>query len=305
MKSKKILATIVAFASFMAVATSGLAAVNTTTTYNTGTDKVSVSVDVTEASKGSEVTYLVKSGENIVYIDQQTADETGAVSFDYKIAKDKIASLATSVQFGTNGENPVTGDTTLGLVEIEAKFDDGVKEYGFYTDEGCTDPVDEGSAYGANEKIYAKIELKDNYKIIEAVGLEGSLDGKVFKVIANKINVVTEQTVVTPEIQRPTEEFIGSDGDVIAEDDGIFIKNPEITVDSGASEEVLPEDAAQYVKVVKVIGQPKEVGVVYGDYRYPALAVDGVFESGKLYAVRIIVSKDEVVETLPAYIIEK
>ena len=77
MKSKKIIAMIVAFAAFMAVATSGLAAatVETKTTYNLeDTSKVYVEVDVTSAAAGKEVTYLVKTSKEIVYIDQQTAD---------------------------------------------------------------------------------------------------------------------------------------------------------------------------------------------------------------------------------------
>ena len=98
MKSKKIVAMFVALLTFMAVATSGLAAVTTTTTYNTVSDRVEVKVDVTEATSSSEVTYLVKSNDEIVYIDQQTADENGKVSFDYKIAKNKIVNLSTSVQ---------------------------------------------------------------------------------------------------------------------------------------------------------------------------------------------------------------
>ena len=69
MKSKKIVALIVAFAAFMAVATSGLAAVTTTTTYN-AEDATKVLVDVEVTGVSGEVTYLVKDvmGQIIAFL---------------------------------------------------------------------------------------------------------------------------------------------------------------------------------------------------------------------------------------------
>ena len=90
----------------LATAMTGFAAtVTTTSTYNAGDGKVAVVTNVTDATANSEVTYLVKNGEgDIVYIDQDTA-ANGAVSFEYKIAQNKIADYATTVKFGTDASD--------------------------------------------------------------------------------------------------------------------------------------------------------------------------------------------------------
>ena len=155
MKSKKIIAMIVAFAAFMAVATSGFAAVTTTTTYNEIADKVVVDVDVTEATPDSEVTYLVKSNGDIVYIDQKTADASGNVGFDYKIAKTKIAGLATDVKFGTNGSAAITDTTALYLADVTATTDSNAT-IAFYTDANCETLIGDAAIVGSEDVIYAK-----------------------------------------------------------------------------------------------------------------------------------------------------
>ena len=283
MKSKKIIAMIVAFAAFMAVATSGFAAVTTTTTYNNIADKVEVSVDVTEATPDSEVTYLVKSNNQIVYIDQKTADANGAVGFDYKIAKDKIANLATDVKFGTNGAAAITDTTPLALNRVAVETDANAT-IAFYKDAACESLIGDAAVVGTQDVIYAEVTVKDGFEIAAVAGLEATATANVYKVIANAVSVTTKATVVAPEVQVP--ELEGTT-DFIAEE-------------KVEGEEVVSK---QYTKVVKVVGQPKEVGVEYDGFRYKAMPSNGAYESGKLYAVRIIVSKDVVIDTLPTYMV--
>jgi len=287
MKSKKILAMIVAFAAFMAVATSGFAAVTTTTTYNEIADKVVVDVDVDEATPGSEVTYLVKSGNDIVYIDQKTADETGAVGFDYKIAKNKIVDLSTDVKFGTNGSAAITDTTALYLADVTAT-DDGNATIAFYTDAACENLIGDAAVVGNKDTIYAKVTVDDGFEIDTVSGLEETATADVYKVTANAVAVTTKSTYVAPEVQLPTDEGLA---DMMSE---------ATTAKDSEGNDV---EAVQYTQVLKVIGQPKEVGVEYNGYSYKALTNGGAYESGKLYAVRIIVSKDVVIDTLPTYMV--
>ena len=286
MKSKKIVAMIVAFAAFMAVATSGFAAVTTTTTYNEIADKVVVDVDVTEATAGSEVTYLVKSGNEIVYIDQKTADETGAVGFDYKIAKDKIVGLSTDVKFGTNGSAAITDTTALYLANVTATVD-GNATIAFYTDAACENLIGDAAIVGNSDTIYAKVTVADGFEINTVSGLEETATANIYEVTANAVEVTTNSTYVAPEVQLPTEEGLA---DMMTE---------STTAKDHEGNDV---EAVQYTQVLKVIGQPSVVGVEYGHRRFPALTADGgAYESGKLYAVRIVVKAGQVIENLPTY----
>lgn len=103
MKSKKIIAVVVALASMLAMATSGLAA--TTTTYDG--DYVQVTANV-PATAGEQVTYLVKgqtgvsgNADKIVYIDQVTAGANGA-DFSYKIARSYLSSVNPVISVSSN-----------------------------------------------------------------------------------------------------------------------------------------------------------------------------------------------------------
>lgn len=107
---RKILSVISAAAVFSAMTVSVFANnVTTTVTYDISTGKANVVTSGT-ATAGKEVTHIVyKKGEapsesNILYLDQATANETtGAFSFNYSIATNKL--LATSVSVvGTDGD---------------------------------------------------------------------------------------------------------------------------------------------------------------------------------------------------------
>jgi hypothetical protein len=293
MKSKKIIAMIVAFAAFMAVATSGFAAVTTTTTYNQVADKVVVNVDVTEATPGSEVTYLVKNSEGqIVYIDQKTATD-GAASFDYKIAKGKITDLITDVKFGTNGA-AITDTTPLYLANVAATTDANAT-IAFYKDAECETLIGDAAVVGTEDVIFAKVTVADGFEIDSVVGLEETATANVYKVAANAVSVTTKATVVAPGVTDAPADAVVNNGDEIEED-------MEINGETVAVKTV--------TKVFKVVGTPSEVGVKIGDDEYPAYAYDSSAENGQgakftsadgLCAVRVIVGKEVVIDGLEPY----
>ena len=279
-------------AAFMAVATSGLAAVTTTTTYNTASGKVEVAVDVTGADGGSEVTYLVKSNNQIVYIDQQTATDAGTVDFDYKIDRSKVSTLQTEVKFGTNGKAIVyeEDDELVQLSEITITSDAGVKSIELFRDQACELPA--VSITGDADELYAKVTLENNYKVKNTIGL-GVASGNVYPVNkgAKIIGVTTESTYVAPNVGEPND---------------IEIDVPEnLTVKDKNNNDV---PAKAVTKVLKVIGSPAEVGVRIGKYEFPALAMNSTIDSMNPYtetdgicAVRIVVGEEVVLDELEAY----
>ena len=288
MKSKKIVALIVAFAAFMAVATSGLAAVTTTTTYNTSdASKIAVYVKVDGVS--DEVTYLVKSGSTIVYIDQQTAKQ-GSVEFDYKISKEKMSGLSTAVQFGTNGTAIADYDASLPFNQVSTTSDGATVTY--YTDVDAKNEVysQDLVAYGNNpeEELYAKVVFDTTSKEIDwdkTTGLERG-EGNVFKVNGTSVSIALKATSVAPGV-----------GDF--EEDGY----KDVIVDSAADvtvgDKVIKTKA--HTKYIKTVGTPEEIGVAYNGYRYKAMAENNAYEANKVYAVRIITEENEVVDLKPYY----
>ncbi|MBO5743713.1 MAG: hypothetical protein J6R68_05465 [Clostridia bacterium] len=278
MKSKKIVAMFVALVAIMAVATSGLAAVtSTTTTYNEIADKVVIDVDVTEATPGSEVTYLVKSNNRIVYIDQKTA-VSGSVSFDYKIANTNIVDLTTDVQFGTNGEATISGTDKAIQLDNVVVSSDGHATVAFYKDAACEETIGNTAIVGDGDTIYAKITVDDNREIGEVTGLEKTATDNVYKVLGSNISITTTSTNVDAGAVDPDQDDLKA---LIVEPHG--------------------EDATKYTKVFKVVGQPKEVGVTYDNHCYKALSIGGAYESDSLYAVAIIVDNETEITELPTY----
>ncbi len=176
----------------LATAMTGFAAnVATTTIYNTGYDKVEVTTTVTNATDNSEVTYLVKSGSDIVYIDQDTA-EGGTVQFVYKIAKEKIEEYSSDVTFGTNADDSFDGDTgTLGIVGLT----DVVAETYTIT------YVEDAAVLG--EEVTVNITVADNYEITDIIVGDESKgsDNTTFKVAyGTSIDVKTKEAEKTPAI---------------------------------------------------------------------------------------------------------
>ena len=292
MKSKKIVAMFVALVAIMAVATSGLAAVTTTTTYN-AEDATKVLVDVEVTGVSGEVTYLVKSGTQIVYIDQATADG-GKVDFEYKISKDKMSDIQTEVKFGTNGTEIGAYSNALPFNAVEDDGENYVIEY--YRDANCVYPIEDakGNVYaGTTDEIYAEITAEAGYTIKTVTGATAVADGSaVYKLNAGvyEIAVETEEvettTVVVPSVN------VG-EGDTFKENE---------TITDGAT--------TKYAKtaLLKVEGSsaPEKIGVIYEEEEYVAFTgVEGEvastnYDEGQLYAVRIITG-NETINLTPFY----
>ncbi len=286
MKSKKIIAMIVAFAAFMAVATSGLAAVTTTTTYNADAEKVLVEVNVTDASENSEVTYLVKNGENIVYIDQKPANGTGAVNFTYRIDKDDIADLKTTVKFGTNGAKSIDDTKPLDLanknVVINGDEGSAIVELSSVQDFAQGKEV---AVIGNADTTYVRVTAVGEYKV-DSVTIGGVPQNDIsgtFTMLGNQpIVVTTSKKEVTPSVSVET-----------------ITETIEFENDADADAEIInAEGMVSTIAFVKPTGSPNVIGVKVGDDIYPALNVDKTttYNPNTIYAVRII-DKDTVTLT--------
>jgi hypothetical protein len=156
--------------------------VSTTTTYNTEDGKIAVTTNVTGATADSEVTYLVKnSAGDIVYIDQDTA-ANGAVSFEYKIAQNKIADYATVVKFGTDANDAFAGSGTqdLGFAALKAQSGEN------YTVTYANDVV----AAGIGETVTANIAANEGYELVD-VKVNGESKGAVASVVVDNDDVIT------------------------------------------------------------------------------------------------------------------
>ena len=277
MKSKKIIAMIVAFAAFMAVATSGLAAVSTTTTYNTASGKVEVDVDITGATANSEVTYLVNSGsKGIVYIDQRTADGSGNVSFEYKIDKDDMDGILTEVKYGTNGQVAanaggfVNSDATIELANVSVNASNATVELSSKAD--FSDVV---TTVGDGDTTYVRVTPVSGY-VIESVTIGGvaqDIAATSYTMVGNKAIVVTTEVeqkqpgaTATPVTETIT--FAGTDENKEAvEADGAYVATT----------------------LIKVTGTPSEVWVEVDGVKYIAQpGATGAYVDGGVYAVRII-----------------
>ncbi|MBQ4527659.1 MAG: hypothetical protein II998_06280 [Clostridia bacterium] len=240
MKSRKLKAILAALSAVavMATAMTGFAAA--TTEYDLATGKVIVEETVT-AEAGKEVTYLVKSGDQIVYIDQATADATtGAVKFNYKIAGSKIVNLETDVSYGTDGATAVTGG------------DDELDLYGYANVEGENYTITYNKPITGNgDTTIATIEVEQGYEI-ESVTIGGVAQVAPFDAsyeVANGVAVVvtTKAAYVAPEF-TPDDEPVAD------------LENPE---------------EPSYAQVFKVNESVEEYGLMFALFKgaiklYPA-----------------------------------
>ena len=279
MKSKKIVALIVAFAAFMAVATSGLAATTTTTYLG---DKVTVSTTIA-AQDGKEVTYLVKSGDQIVYIDQQTADGD-SVTFEYKIDKLKLVDYASTVQFGTNGtafDAAALENKDLLFDGVTVNSDAGVKAVTFHTEATCADAsAVEFEKIGNGDNVWAKIELNDNYELatVTVNTVDVKDDGFIYKVaMGDTLAITTIANDVDPDVVIDNTIVQGGTATIVPDDEN----------------KTYVEDTSTY-KVndftLKITGSPVNAGIVVDDDFFKAEFAPGEtsYNPNKVYAVRII-----------------
>lgn len=247
MKSRKLKAIFAALSAtaIMATAMTGFAAA--TTTYDAVNNKVIVTETV-KADAGKEVTYLVKSNNQIVYIDQATADESGNATFSYKIAGGKLAEdLSTVATFGTDGANAVTGGSpSLAL----KKFSDIDAE--MYT------VTFTKAIAGNDDTAHATVAAKDGYEITD-VKINGATQGVVKQVeldIDDELIVEAKKAYTAPTI------------------------NAEETTVGEMTDDTSLNDGKTYQAITTVISytgdfEAGDIGVVCGEYYYPAMVAKG------------------------------
>lgn len=278
MKSSKLKATLAAVSAIavMASASTSFAAVNTIATYNTTTNKVDVVATVSGLEANKEVTYLVKNGETIVYIDQATLSTTGEATFSYKIAKDKITNLQTAVTYGTDGSVAAPAADSLGFDKVRADATNATIEY--YTDEACTADkkiADETVVAGKGETIYAKITPDTGYEIkTVTIGETPQTQIKtVYSLIAGQtITVTAEKTSTAPVVitADPAEDNVTG---MTAKVDGVDV------------------DVKKSVTTVLKVANADEVteyGVIFDGVAYPAINTG----NNANVAVRILTTDD-------------
>ncbi len=134
-KGMKVFAALIAAATASAMSMTAFAAsVSVGTTYSG--DDVTVTADVTGAAANEEVAFLVHQtgattydNSTIYYIDQDTADEHGAVSFSFTDAKSKIiTATGSTVRVGTASianDSSLTDATTLKVNDFTITYSSG------------------------------------------------------------------------------------------------------------------------------------------------------------------------------------
>ena len=306
MKSKKIVAMFVALLTFMAVATSGLAAVTTTTNYILSDEKVNVIVNVDGATSSSEVTYLVTNSDGrIVYIDQAKADDNGGVVFNYKIAKEKLPGLKTNVSMGTNGANKIsTSGRTIKLGTVELTVDVNAT-VAFYPNGNC-DPSEELSKdnliVGTENSIFAVVTPNAGYEIAKVTGKTvdvASASATIELELGDIVDVTTQPTSTEATVY----EFSKVTSDASLKD----AEGNEITAETenGIYSDTVDEKYTAVTKILKVAGTYSEVGIKYedGSAKFPALNLEGnvatSFIDETLYAVRVVFEGTDVKNLVP------
>ncbi len=308
MKCKKIVAMIVALASFMAFATSGFAAtITTTTTYNTGTDKANIAVNVTGIAAGTtQVTYLAKSTkstnpENIIYIDQQPVVDD-AVAFSYKVAKGLLEEPGTAAEvlFGADG-NALAGVTPTGAVKI-----DNIEVT--YDADAVT--VENAKALiGVGETISLTLTPKPNYEVVSVkIGDTEKYDGS---------NLVIDGIKAGDTVVIKTQEVLAGEGyDKIVIESKPDATNPDETVSGTIAD--LNNDNAELdlskfkaqTTIFKPTGNVSKISVRVpkADGKYDEyVAYSGIsngeavatYQAGTYYAVRVLYPDGTDVTTTP------
>lgn len=98
---KKITALVMAIALVVCFAVSASAVTVTTTTKYVDDDYIDVEVNVAGANEGDNVTYYAKNGSTDVHINQDKADENGAVTFNYRTEVGNLGT--TTAKVGVTG----------------------------------------------------------------------------------------------------------------------------------------------------------------------------------------------------------
>ena len=249
MKSRKFKAVLAAVSAIAVLATAmtGFAAtIKTETAYNVGNlDKATVKTIVEGLNnKTAEVTLLVNTvlgagvgGSTIAYIDQKTASDGQAI-FEYQLDKTALsdATQATVISGNTYGEpvEDVAGNDGLNVKKLDAVSSDG------YT------IIYEESAYGNKDSVvHATVAVTAANKEFDYVMVgSNKIVTTTFEVPVadiNNVSVVLKDSVITPKLTVAPQKT-----EVVGE-------NTKIST------------------LIQIIGEPEEVGVIYGDYAYKAI----------------------------------
>lgn len=247
MKSRKLKAVLAAVSAIAVLATAmtGFAATITTeTTYNVGSaNKATVRTIVSGLEdKTAEVTLLVKTvpgagvgGSEIAYIDQKPAS-AGEAIFEYQLDKTALSDATqATVITGNDSDNGADkiGNSSLNVAALEdISSDDYTVAYN-------------GSVtYVGTEEIIASFT--------PASGKE------IEKIVVGEVTYVDTFGAVTLEYVN-----------------GVLKNVPVVTIKADAEtpnltevSKVVSDDNTKITTLMKIVGEPDEVGVVYGDYKY-------------------------------------
>ncbi len=248
---KKIAALTAAVAMVSAFAASACAVrVETTTQYVVGEEtKVNVIANVSELGGAVEVTYYATNGDDVVFVDQTTAEDDGTASFDYVTA---ATNLKSAVKVGYD-EAPAAVDGDVPVYTISGE--------GITTVEVPTLNID-----GTHTLAYTLPEGKV-YKDVTAVGADVTsaeyADGTLTVILANATgNVVLTVNTDNAIILNPTGSFV--DGAAIVSDG---------TVDEGG-EDVAAEEGNRKVTVIGQVADTTEYGIIVSAVAITAGEVD-------------------------------
>ncbi len=266
MKSKKIIALVVAFAAFMAMATSGLAATisSTTTAYNTESGKVEVTVALS-GSADEDVTYLVKgksgvsgNADNIVYIDQvKLTGEAANDKITYKVDKQYIDDETPSLVVSSN----VTGDleATLGAIPAATAGNYTVEYYRTSAEIGESNAVELSNI--GDETVYAYVKANEGYEISSVAAKEGST--ALGTAVATNVYAVTLAQL--PLVVTTSATFTA----------------PSVSQALIVDEESSPKSYTGLFYINDAVG---EVGLTLNGFEYPALtATDANYTTASSY----------------------
>ncbi len=261
-----------------AISASAEVGVRTTTTYyGEGQTKVSVTAQVTGAGAGNEVTYYVYDGSNPLYVNQDTADNTGAVTFNYVT---DAANLKSDVKIGQTGATEAKPSTVNGF----------------------TVTLDTASVKIPTEETTCSIayELDDTKKItsVEADGATVSAfehaDGKLAVTFSAKLT-----SDVTLTVNTELKENIVSSGSVV--DAAAIVSDGTADEVEGTAGDVAAAKGNRKISVLARVEGTDDCGIIFSatpiDTDATALPGTGVYAAkGKAqsghFAVQLIDSSD-------------
>ena len=192
----------VAFAGLTAFAAEGdVTTITTYDAYNGADAEITVTSNVTGAAN-KEITYYVSNGSKIVYINQKTADGTGATSFTFKAKQGDV--LKATAKYGTDAATNAFAGTEFTFEEGVNRIENGTANvtslstgsvtYETFDDNGNAIVDKDDKAVTASGTAYKAIVRGNVIEYGVKVGdvcypAAGCLDDGSYMVILNGVNV--------------------------------------------------------------------------------------------------------------------